>query len=340
MGKTPTFCHHQEDLDGCRSSLVNAWCEGSVGKHCIMEGLRADWHQCRQVLLEGLKSRTYPRRGTGGPAAKGGQDNDVHEACKAVTLLGYPMEVKAIQDTFYEAYYKLVRSIIHKFGIRDDGDPSADDVFQNVFTSLHKQFRREASVKRPLAAYVAKVAVNECFRSLKNATGRASLAEEQVQTRASRPSALLPPPVVENWEHLDHRLLRSEQGNLINRIILAQQCLEACCTAKKPSAKQLKTDWQILARVSERNILSLHEKTAMYIRRARTGDVVQIAADLINARLAEPYQVAIVFAAATGIDLRQTHELIDQLSGLSDTAIFTRICRIYSVLKPPGMEEQ
>jgi len=78
----------------------------------------------------------------------------------------------------------------------------------------------------------------------------------------------------------------------------------------------------------------------MHVMRSPARDVVHIAADLINAGLAASYQMAIVFAASMGMDLKQTEELLEQITTLSATAVHTRICRIYMVLKPPGMEKQ
>jgi len=119
MARASTFCHHPEDLDGCRQSLTQAWREGSISEYCIMEGLRANLHQCRQVLLEGLYDKTSPRKGPADEVtAPAGQKKDLEEACKAVVLFGYPLEIGAIGEVFYEAYYNLVRTIIHRFGIK------------------------------------------------------------------------------------------------------------------------------------------------------------------------------------------------------------------------------
>jgi hypothetical protein len=164
MAKACTFCQYPEDLDGCRQSLVQAWRKGSISEYCIMEGLGADLNQCRQVLLEGLYDKTSRQRNSGAEAtAACGQKDGLHEACKTVVLLGYALGINAVQEVFYEAYYKFVRSKIHKFGIRDNDDPSADDVSQGSFLNIHKQFQRGASVRRPLAVYVATVVLHECF---------------------------------------------------------------------------------------------------------------------------------------------------------------------------------
>ncbi len=341
MARASTFCRCPEDLEGCRQSLIQAWREGSIGEYCIMEGLRANLHQCRQVLLEGLYDKTSQPKGSAGKVTEAvRQKKDFEEACKHVVLLGYPLEIGAIGEVFYEAYYNLVRTIIHRFGIKDDSQPSADDVSQQVLTNLHEHFRKGVSVERPLAAYITSVTVYECFRWLKDVTGHINLSEDQVQIETSLSTTLLPPSVVECWEDLDQRLFRSEQGNLINRIIFAQQCLEACNTGKRPSAKQLMADWQTLSQMPGRDVASLHERTVMHVMRSPARDVVHIAADLINAGLAASYQMAIVFAASMGMDLKQTEELLEHITSLSASAVYARICRIYMVLQPPGMEEQ
>ena len=342
MAKAPTFCRCPEDLEGCRQSLIRAWCEGSIGEYCIMEGLRANLHQCRQVLLEGLYDKTSPRRDSSAKAtAARGQKNGLHEACKAVVLLGYPLEIKAVQAVFHEAYYNLVRTIIHRFGIKDDSQPSADDVSQQVFTNLHKQFHKGASVRAPLAAYIIRVTVNACAKALQSEQKQHKLKSGYQPGKGNYFLAVfLQPSVVECWEDLDQRLFRSEQGNLINRIIFAQQCLEACNTGKRPSAKQLMADWQTLSQMPGRDVASLHERTVIHVKRSLARGVVHIAADLINAGLSAPYQMAVVFAAGMGMDLKQTEELLEQITTFSATAVHTRICRIYKVLQPPGTEEQ
>lgn len=343
MAKASTFfCCHPEDLDGCRQSLIQAWREGSIGKYCIMGGLQANLNQCRQVLLEGLYDKTSSRKDPAGKVtAPAGQKKDLEEACKQVVLLGYPLEIKVVPEVFHEAYYNLVRTIIHRFGIKDDSQPSADDVSQQVFTNLHEQFHKGASVQAPLAAYIIRVTVNACAKALQSEQKQHKLKSGYQPGKGNYSLAVfLPPSVVECWEDLDQRLFRSEQGNLINRIIFAQQCLEACNTGKRPSAKQLMADWQTLSQMPGKDVASLHERTVMHVMRSPARDVVHIAADLINAGLAASYQMAIVFAAGMGMDLKQTEELLEQITSLSASAVYARICRIYMVLQPPGMEEQ
>lgn len=341
MAKTRTFCRHPEDLNSCRQSLTQAWSEGYVVKHCIIEGLRTNYSQCRQVLLEGLKNHSSSRKSTGEktPAALA-QANDFHRACEEVVVCSYPLKIRTVHDTFHEAYHKLMRSIIWKYGYKDDGMPSSDDIFQEAFRRLHEHLLKEKRIIRSLTAYVEKVTLYACINPGFKLKGTRLVDEDEVKEEKSPSAALVPPEVVEHWEDFDHRLLNSNQGSLINRIILAQRCLEGCITGKRPSAKQLIADWQSLWRMSEADVASLYEKTLAHIKRFSSGNIVSLAADLVNAGLAEPYQVTIVFAAGAGMDLRAMRQLLDELSSFSETAVYARICRIYMVLRPPGTKEK
>jgi len=211
-------------------------------------------------------------------------------------------------------------------------------VSQQVLANLHEYFHKGGSVKGRLATYVARVTVNECFRARKDAakhTGLREAKERKVEIGTSLSTALLPPSAVECWEDLDERLFHSKQGNLINRIIFAQRCLETCSTGQKLSAKQLMADWQRLAEMSEEHVANLHRKVVKEVKHLPGRSMVQIAADLINAGLARPHQMTIVFAAGTGMSLEQTLALFDELRNLSAGAIHTRICRIQMALQLP-----
>jgi len=121
MTEETPLCPHPEDLEGCRKALIEALYRKLILQHCIMEGLRRNFPQCRQVLLEGLRgSRSFA------------------EACKQVVLTGYPQDIKTIPDILYEAYHRLVRTMILKQGITQVSQPSVDDVCQEVFLTLHK----------------------------------------------------------------------------------------------------------------------------------------------------------------------------------------------------------
>ena len=218
MTERPECCPYPDDLEGCRASLIRAKGEDSLDQHCIFEGLRANCPQCRKVLREGLYDEQSRNKATG----TGGNPRELEEACKQVVLSGYPLGIQAIAEIFVESYYRLVRSKIRQRHIKDRGLPSADDVFQKVFVNLHQHLRKGASVRGPLAAYVSSVTGHECFRSLKEAAAHGISRWEDLQIKTSVSTTLLPSSAIECWEDLDRQLVRSDQGNLINRIIFAQ----------------------------------------------------------------------------------------------------------------------
>jgi len=329
MTATAEFCQYPGDHDGCCLSLIQSCREDSTDKHCIFEGLKANCRQCRDVLQQGLYNKNSQVNNA-----------ELQQACKEVVLLGYPLRIKVIPEIFYESYYKLVRSVIYRYGIKDNDDPSADDVFQNVFRNLHKQFLRGASVKGSLTTYITTVTLNECYRAIRSAHKQVNLEnEDEIKDVKHSSATFIPFEAVDLWEYFDRQLLRSAWNELKNRIILAQQCIEGCSSGKRPSAKQLRADWQLLSQVPKNDIVALHGRVVIEIKKSPAKDVVPLTADMINSGVAEPYRVAIIFGAATRIDMVQTSKLVDQLSNLSETAVHTRICRIYTVLQPPGMED-
>lgn len=94
-----------------------------------------------------------------------------------------------------------------------------------------------------------------------------------------------------------------------------------------------------MSQVPKNDIVALHGRVAIEIKHSPAREVVPLTADLINSGVAEPYQVAIIFGAASRMDMVQTSKLVDQLSNLSETAVYTRIYRIYTVLQPPRAED-
>lgn len=339
MAEKPAFCQHPQNSDSCRLSLVEAWQNKAIDKHCIIEGLKTDFAQCRQVLQDGL----YSEEGKVAAVKLSSSVNksELEQACKEVVLFGYPLEIKTIYEVFYNAYYRLIRTVILRFGFSDNTNPSSDDKFQQVFINLHRHFLRGASVREPLRAYVAKVTAYECFRPGRSERKRVNLVNENEIKEVKHSSvAIMPFEAVDLWEYFDSQLLASEQGNLINRIILAQQCIEGCSSGKRPSAKQLRADWRVLSQKPKNDILALHDRVAIEVKQSPSKDTVPLAADLINSGTAEPYQVAIIFAAATGTDKEQTTGLVEQLSNLSENAVYTRICRIYAVFGAKGTKNE
>ena len=329
MTATDKFCQCPGDHDGCHLSLIQACQEGCIDKHCIIEGLKANCQQCRNILRQGLYNKNSQVKNA-----------ELQQACKEVVLLGYLLGIKAVPEIFYESYYKLVRSVIYRYGIKGNDDPSADDVFQNVFRNLHKQFLRGASVKGSLTTYITTVTLNECYRAIRSAHKQANLEnEDEIRAVKHSSATIIPFEAVDLWEHFDRQLLRSEWNELKNRIILAQQCIEGCSSGKRPSFKQLQASWQTLSNMNKSDVEVFSGRVVIEIKKSPARDVVPLTADMVNSGVVEPYQVAIVFAVKMGMDLEQMLKLVKQLNGLSATAVFARISRIYTVLRPLMMEE-
>jgi len=335
MGKIAEFCQHPGDLESCQRSLIKSWQEGTLEKHCIFEGLRANWHQCREVLLEGLHPENNSDRNSNPKTTSPMTKEDLEKACKDVVILGFPQGIEALWDVFYEAYYRLIRSTIRRFGIKDDHIPSADDVFQQVFKNLLEHFQKKRTVKARLSTYVISITIHECYKAIHDAWKRRTLTyEDKLREFKVSAAVFAPPKVVEHWEELDNVLAKSNQGDIINRIILALQCLEACSSGKRPSAKDLKNSFEASSKYPDEKIASLHKRTVVQVERFGSMGVVNVVAGLANDHVIHaPPDVSIVFAAATGMDMKQIRQLLNKLNGLSEGAIYTRICRIFMVLQ-------
>jgi hypothetical protein len=247
------------------------------------------------------------------------------------------LEIQALHSIFYEAYYRLVLYIARSRSLTDASVPSNQDVCQAVFFSLHRTFSKGASIQVSLATYISTVASNECSRQIKDHVRRSKPREWDTATMLHSPGLIIPPGVVRMWEHLDWRLTNSKLGNLINRIILADQSMEGFSTwdDHKISAKELKDVWQPLLRISDDDMAALHQRVTQYFEQSSSQGAVALTAEVIDRELAEPVQVSLVFAWATGVALDRTRELLEKLNALSDSDIFTRICRIRTLLRPP-----
>ena len=91
--------------------------------------------------------------------------------------------------------------------------------------------------------------------------------------------------MIEHWEHLDHRLLNSKEGNLINRIILAHLWLEVFTIGRRISAKQLTPLWRDLAMLSQEELAALRERTlAEAPSRRRPGRIPGGGSDQLRCR--------------------------------------------------------
>ena len=336
MDSRERICQHPKDVEACRRSLIRAWREDSLARHCIFRGLRENLDACRQILRQGLYDEH--RIGTSG-SRSAFYSSELYRACKQVVLFGYPLRISAVHEVFYETFFRLVRKVIRRCRITDTGLPSADDVFQEALMELHKYLGRGLSVEAPLNVYIARSVVNTCTR-LKKSEQKHAYPAGGHRTRNVRHSLLVVPrAVAETWEHLDHQLVVSGRADLIDRIILAHLTLGGIGTDRKVSAKQMMAAWQIPTHMPAGQVEALHSRMTDEAQSLSSKDVVPLVADMINADLVKPEQVAILFAAGTGLDVQQTRDLCELLAGLAAAKIHTRVFRIRKTLRPSDEEE-
>jgi hypothetical protein len=328
MTTNSDLCHHPEDIAACRRLLVKTKRDEAIDRHCILNGLREGRDQCRRVLLEGLaKQESQDTTACGSPP-------ELRQACDEVLLCGYPLGIKAIPEIFYEAYWKYVRSIIRKrLGSNKRTQSDQDDIFQTTFEQLHERLQKGGETIACLKGYVATVTVNTCSNPRFRSKETRLEDEESIIIRHQNPSMeLVPPDVVDTWEDQDYRLVHTNQGDLINRIILAHVCIDGWSTSKPPSAKDLKLSWSLLRQMPHTDIASLMENAIKEAQRLQLEGVVRKVAHCVNSRLANKHQVAVVFAAAIGQSQQEINDLIEKLTGLSKPAIYSRISRMYEAL--------
>lgn len=338
MADAPVCCQFPCDVDGCRAALIQAWRDARLAEHCVTDGLKAGWMQCHRLLAEGVNPKAAAGKASRAQTDHNGvSGEDLKEACQDAVLLGCRSKLTASYEIVVAGFHQLVRYAIRKFNIKE---PTSDDVFQNVFLNLLQAFRKDDFVRRAsLATYIWHVTVNECLKEVRPPRTLQELRDVGPGYKiwpAAAPPAGPTPKVIDAWEELDQRIRDSDQGNVVNRIILAHKCLEGYRTGGKYPVKQLLRDWQRLARCTNRELAALHERAADQARRFPAYGVVPLAAEFINEGLAEPWQVAVVFAAAAGMDLSETHQLLTRLAGLSENAVNTRTCRMYVVLGSGG----
>lgn len=347
MPASPAYCQHPDNLEGCRQALVKAWKALALAEHCVIEGLRQEFGSCRDVLLGGLvRGRAAGKKGSGEGQDRPDPCDAFQAACQAAVLLGYQQDLSGAKAVFAEAYYQLVRYAIRKFGFRDSGTPSADDVYQQVFLGLHQCLRKGATVDPGrLGSYVWQTAAHACFRALRSVRPHLEVGEVPSQGGRMRiwphpdHRRVLETVAAEAWEDLDWRLSRTEQGDLINRIILAHKGLAAEEDKGKMRIKELLAGWRHLAKCSDAEVKALHDKVTAEARRWPQMGLVWLAAGLLNADVAQAWQIPVIFAAGTGKDLEETRGLILQLSKISEEAVYTRISRMYAAFRPEAGEE-
>jgi DNA-directed RNA polymerase specialized sigma24 family protein len=347
MPASPAYCQHPDNLEGCRQALVKAWKALALAEHCVTEGLRQGFGPCGDVLVGGLsRGRAAGKKGSGEGQDRPDPDDAFQAACQTAVLLGYQQELAGAKAAFLEAYYQLVRCAIGKFGFRDSGTPSADDVYQEVFLGLHQRLRKGATVEPGrLGIYVWQTAMHACFRALRSKRPQLEVSEAPMQGGRMRVwprpdhQRVLETEVAEAWEDLDWRLSRTEQGDLINRIILAHKGLAAEEDKGKLRVKELMAGWRHLAKCPETEVKALHDRIASEASRWPQTGLVWLAAGLLNAGAAQAWQIPVIFCAGTGKDIEETRGVIEQLSKISEEAVYTRISRTYAAFRPEGGEE-
>lgn len=204
---------------------------------------------------------------------------------------------------------------------------------------LHKYLGRGLSVEAPLHAYISRCAVNTCMRLKKSEQKHGQPVEADRMPDTLPSDLVVPPAVAEVWEHLDHWLVNSGRTDLVDRIILAHLTLRGIGTDRTVRARHMTADWQVLAHQPAEQVEALHSRTAAEAQSLPSKDVVRLFSDMINADLAKSQQVAVLFAAATGLDVQKRQELCRQLAGLSAPQIHTRVFRIRRTLRPSNREE-
>ncbi len=336
MVESPTFCQYPGDVPGFQQALITAWRAGVLSGHCVLDGLKAGCRQCFEEVLKGICGIGIIRATTGKATAQRCQGNgDLRAACKGVVLEGYHQGIRAAQELLVEAYRRLVRCAIYRCGLTDTANPSADDVFQDVFQGLHARLQKSAGIKAGhLGGYVWMTVVHACRRALgSDAVAVESVNEERAEkVWPQQPSNMrLDSSVVEAWEDLDHQLGRSGEGDLINRIILAHKCIEGQRTGKKYPIKKMLEAWRRTAKTADADLHRLSELASARTR-SSAGEVISAIAELFNAGHEEPWKIPIIFGTSAGLSIDEIRRILGRLTSLTEGAVYARISHIYRAL--------
>ena len=346
MAGPQSFCRFSNDVRGCQASLAEAGDNGTVAQHCVMTGLKADWPQCKGVLLTQLSSRGSAKAGTSPGSGQG--SGGLTTACETAVLLGYKLALPPAMRLFHDAHTGLIRWMAHNCGLQDDSDPSADDVCQTVFKDMHPLLSRGGLELRSgrLATYVRTAAVRVCAEFLRMRKAREA-ANEILEEALPRPGAVpryvalwIPMEVVEKWKDLDERLLRTGQGRLANRVILAHMCVEGQASRAEYLPKELHADWARLRARPEEETRRLYEEVAAEAGRLPQLGPVAVTVDVLNACVAELWQLPVVFPATAMESYEKTQELLDELAALSTGAIAVARHRIVAALRATKREDE
>ena len=182
MTESHMRCRYPGDVEGCAACFILAWKEGRLEKYCIMEGLRKNNSQCRQIFKDGLYCH---KKHTGDQAGKGAgvhlQWNELHKACKELIRVGFPSDTGAMRKALLESYAGLIHTCIRRFNLKPHTTPSSDDVFNDVYISLLKLFLKGDSaepIRERLATYISRVTINACLKEIEKAHRYVSLEDD------------------------------------------------------------------------------------------------------------------------------------------------------------------
>jgi len=270
------------------------------------------------------------------------QGDELRTACERAIILGYQQCLAVAHAVFVEAYRKLVWYIIANYRLQDE--ESANDVFQNVFQSLHMKISKPKWVPRgSFKHYVIKTAINACNKELKsqktNLINLGDVPIENILIQQDDPAnGDMELTAEEIWERLDIQLQQSNQNNLINRIILASRALEGRKTSKKYPAKKMLADWSKLAQLTDEQLARFHKLVSSKRRSFPSYGIVSLLEELLNDESIDEWQIAVVFMLAAGKNTTETRHLLARMSRLSEAAIHTRFCRYIPALQPPPQE--
>jgi DNA-directed RNA polymerase specialized sigma24 family protein len=347
MADSPSFCQHPGDPEGCGQGLVAAREHLRLAEHCVMEGLRHNCEACCNILVKGLYDDKAEAEGGDCGAEDLSVDPEAYKAtCQTAVLIGYEKGFGGAKRVFVQAYHRLVRYVVAKFGLTESSIPSADDVYQDVFLGLHKHLSKGASVDPGmLGAYVRQAAVHACFRAKKSEASRPEAMSEVSGGGTGRrvwPSGTVQRPIleaddIEAWEQLDWQLSRTDQGDLVNRLILAHKCMRGQRRGEKLPVKEMMADWQHLAERPEDELKQIYGVVATTSQGQVWASVPVMAAYLINAGHIQPWQLPVVFAAATDVPIDETDAFLRRLTDLSEEAVYARISRLKAALAPPSV---
>jgi hypothetical protein len=139
---------------------------------------------------------------------------------------------------------------------------------------------------------------------------------------------------VEAWDELDQQLIRLGNG-IVNRIIIAQMGVGGVFSGERYWPRELVADWQRLTQCPEDRLLCLRASIADYVKRFPSQRPAAYVAAAINSGAASYRELPVMFAAATGMSLPETKDLISEICALSKDDVYARLFWIRHSIEPP-----